>query len=100
MHPLVFLIDIYFCRSDQALTGSWTLCCFCFPAAGTAVWIISIAFFGQREAHMPQPMHFDWSTVCTDFTWPEIALTGQTFSQMSIPAHFAGAMKAFGRTGM
>ena len=66
------------------------VCSECFSALAAAVpGTMVIAFFGQRASHMPQPMHFAWSTLCTALASPEIAFTGHTLAHTSIPAHFS-----------
>jgi hypothetical protein len=69
------------------------------PAEGPAGTMV-IAFLGHRASHILQPMHFSWSTTCSDRMSPDIALTGQTFAQTSMPTHLAGSMNAFGRAGI
>jgi len=69
--PYPFLNCTVTARYTAAISFSDVL-----PAAEPAAGTIVMAFFGQRASHMPQPMHFVWSTLWSERNIPEIAFTG------------------------
>ena len=92
---LAYLEHSYFAlRSLQALPSSVLL------ARCLRLWHHLDRFLGAPGLAHPAADALLLVTTWTERTSPEIAFTGQTFSQTSMPTHFAGSMYAFGRTGM